>query len=49
MATQSSFSCLENPMEPGELQSMGLQRVGHDRATNIPTKGLRTVRGKLML
>ena len=37
-------------MEPGELQSMGLQRVRHDRATNIPTKGgLRTVRGKLML
>ena len=26
------YSCLENPMdrEPGEPQSLGLQRVGHD-------------------
>ena len=26
------YSCLENPMdsEPGRLQSMGVQRVGHD-------------------
>ena len=26
------YSCLENPMEeePGGLQSIGLQRVGHD-------------------
>ena len=25
------YSCLENPMEkPGRLQSMGLQRIGHD-------------------
>ena len=24
------YSCLGNPMEPGGLQSMGLQRVGHD-------------------
>ena len=24
------YSCLENPMEPGELQSIGLQRVGQD-------------------
>ena len=24
------YSCLEKPTEPGELQSMGLQRVGHD-------------------
>ena len=22
--------------EPGRLQSMGLQRVGHDRATSLP-------------
>ena len=22
------YSCLENPMEPGRLQSTGLQRVG---------------------
>ena len=29
------YSCLENPTmeEPGRLQSMGLQRVGHDRAS----------------
>ena len=30
------YSCLENPMdreEPGGLQSMGLQRVGHDLVT----------------
>ena len=29
----AQFSCLENPMdreEPGGLQSMGSQRVGHD-------------------
>ena len=26
------YSCLENPMDedPGRLESMGLQRVGHD-------------------
>ena len=24
------YSCLEYPMEPGGLQSMGFQRVGHD-------------------
>ena len=31
------YSCLENSMdreEPGGLQSMGSQRVGHDRVTN---------------
>ena len=30
------YPCLENPWteEPGRLQSMGLQRVGHDLATN---------------
>ena len=30
--TPLQYSCLENPMdrEPGRLQSMGLQRVGHD-------------------
>ena len=28
------YSCLENPWteEPGGLQSMGLQRVGHDQS-----------------
>ena len=30
------YSCLENSMEKlGRLQSMGLQRVGHDCATNF--------------
>ena len=30
------YSCLGNPMteDPGRLQSMGSQRVGHDLATN---------------
>ena len=28
------YSWLENPMEPGGLQSMESQRVGHDWATN---------------
>ena len=27
------YSCLENSMDSGRLQSMGLQRVGHDGAT----------------
>ena len=33
------YSCLEHPMteEPGGLQSMASQRVGHDRATNTFT------------
>ena len=26
------YSCLENPMEPGRLQSRGSRRVGHGRA-----------------
>ena len=33
MATHSSYSCLENPMDGGawcRLLSMGLQKVGHD-------------------
>ena len=31
------YSCLENPMgeEPGGLQPMGSQRVGHDGATSL--------------
>ena len=35
------YSCLENPMveEPGRLQSMGSQRVGHDVATKPPPQG----------
>ena len=24
------YSCLKNPMKPGGIQFMGLQRVGHD-------------------
>ena len=36
MATHSSFLAWRIPWseEPGRLQSMGSQRVGHDRATN---------------
>ena len=36
MATHSSILALETPWteEPGGLQSMGLQKVGHDWATN---------------
>ena len=35
MATQLQYSCLENPWteEPGGLQLIGLQRVGHDLVT----------------
>ena len=31
------YSCLENSWteEPGRLQSMGLQRIGHDLATSL--------------
>ena len=31
------YSCLENPMEPGGLQFMGWQRVGHDWVANTHT------------
>ena len=31
------YSCLENSMEPGGLQSLGSQKVGFDRETNIHT------------
>ena len=34
MATQLYYSCLENPMDRGAWQSMGLQRVRHDWVTN---------------
>ena len=35
MAAQLQYSCLENPWteEPGGLQLIGLQRVGHDLVT----------------
>ena len=29
------YSCLENPEEPGRLQSMGLQKVGDDCVTSL--------------
>ena len=35
MATQSSYSCLENPMDRGAwlaIQSVGSQRVVHNRS-----------------
>ena len=37
MATHSNILAWRIPWteEPGGLQSMGLQRIGHDRATNI--------------
>ena len=37
MATHSSILAWRIPWteEPGELQSMGLQRVGHDRVTSL--------------
>ena len=37
MATHSSIFAWKIPWteEPGRLQSMGLQRVGHDRATSL--------------
>ena len=37
MATHSSFLAwkIPRPEEPGRLQPMGLQRVGHDRMTSL--------------
>ena len=46
------YSCLGNPMEPGGLQSMGAQRVGHDWATKPPTHGhlvISTSEGRCLL
>ena len=42
MATHSSNIAWKIPWteEPGRLQSMGLQRVGHDRATSLSKKWL---------
>ena len=39
MATHSSILALRSPWteEPGRLQSVGLQRVGYNRGTNIKT------------
>ena len=37
MVNTLQYSCLEHPTkEPGRLQSMGLQRVGHNLATKPP-------------
>ena len=35
MATHSSTVACKIPEEPGRLQSMGLQTVGHDWATSL--------------
>ena len=42
------YPCLENPMdgEPGRLQSMGSQRVGHDWATSLSLFTFMHRRGK---
>ena len=39
MATASSYSCLENPMDTGAWKAVvhGVTRVGHDLATKPPT------------
>ena len=44
MATHSSILAWEIPWteKPGELQSMALQRVRHDRATNQQTTMMKT-------
>ena len=49
MATHSSILAWRIPWtgEPGRLQSMGLQRVGHDWATNTYIYGLGMVLGTL--
>ena len=41
MATHSSIPIWKTPQteEPGRLQSMGFQRVGHDWATSLFTSG----------
>ena len=38
MATHSNILAWRMPMEPGGLQSMGSQIVGHDGATKHRTK-----------
>jgi len=44
MATHSSNSCLENPMDRGAWQATlhGVTRVGHDLATKPPPPPFRT-------
>ena len=48
MATHSGILAWRIPWmeEPGGLQSMGLQRVGHDGVTNTVTSGVATVMHK---
>ena len=52
MATHSSILALEIPWtkEPGELQSMGSQRVRHDGATSLyyPIKGINIQRRNVL-
>ena len=38
MATHSNILVWKTPEEPGGLQSMGLQRVGHNGATKHATR-----------
>ena len=42
MATHSTILAWKIPWteEPSRLQSMGLQRVGHDRATSLSLSGI---------
>ena len=49
MATHSSIPAWRIPWteEPGGLQSMGLQRVGHNRATHTHTHTVTTAGGSL--
>ena len=37
------YSCLENPQEPGRLQSMGSQRVRHDWAIKHSTESINNI------
>ena len=50
MATHSSILVWSIPWteEPGELQSMGLQRVRHDRNNLVPMLGLLRTRNKTL-
>ena len=50
MATHSSILAWEIPWteEPGGLQSIGSQRVGHDGATNTHTRGLQSAFGSII-
>ena len=51
MATHFSTLAWKKPWteEPGRLQSLGLQRVGHDRATSFPFLSFSKVKDYLNL